>query len=103
MLVDLTSRNVSQWLLKTRHEFYKRRYGGLELGVRSPLASVDREQLKQIFTRLDTASNLGTERLGLLEKEIVFGRIGEILQIFTNAKVKLASNFQFIQEKKLRV
>ena len=81
MLVDLTSRNVSQWLLKTRHEFYKRRYGGLELGVRSPLASVDREQLKQIFTRLDTASNLGTERLGLLEKEIVFGRIGEIFKV----------------------
>ena len=95
MLVDLTSRNVSQWLLKTRHEFYKRRYGGVELGVRSPLTSVDRDMLKQIFTRLDTASNLGTERLGLLEKEIVFGRIGEIFK-FTNgignAKVKLASN-----------
>ena len=37
-LINMTSRNVSQWLVKTRKAYYKRRYGGFEFGVRNPLA-----------------------------------------------------------------
>ena len=76
ILIDLTSRNVSQWLLKTRPEFFKRRYGGFEFGVRSPLADLDVDYLQDIFSTLDKATNLGESRLNFLEKEILFGRIG---------------------------
>ena len=28
MLANLKGRNISQWLMKTRDEYYKKRYGG---------------------------------------------------------------------------
>ena len=62
ILIDLSSRNVSQWLLKTRPEYYKRRYGGFEFGVRNPLADLDFNYLQDIFSTLDKATNLGESR-----------------------------------------
>jgi len=38
LLYDLNGRNLSDWLLKSRPEFFKRRYGGFEFGARNPLA-----------------------------------------------------------------
>ena len=77
-MMDLTSRNVSQWLLKTRDDFYKKRYGGFEFGVKSPLADIDISYLEEVFTKLDKATNLGEERLSFFEKSVVFNRIGRI-------------------------
>ena len=77
-MMNLTSRNVSQWLLKTRDNFYKKRYGGFEFGVKSPLANIDISYLEEVFTKLDKATNLGEERLSFLEKSVVFNRIGRI-------------------------
>ena len=47
----MTGRNISQWLLKTRDVFYKKRYGGFEFGVRNPVSELDMEQLEDAFTR----------------------------------------------------
>ena len=68
---------MSQWLLKTRPEYYKRRYGGFEFGVRSPLADLDFDYLEDVFSTLDKATNLGESRLNFFEKEVVFSRISE--------------------------
>ena len=77
VLIDLTSRNVSQWLLKTREDFYKRRYGGFEFGIKSPLANIDNGQLGDILLRFDKATNLGESRLNFLTRQFVMGRIGK--------------------------
>ena len=77
ILIDLSSRNVSQWLLKTRPEYYKRRYGGFEFGVRNPLADLDFNYLQDIFSTLDKATNLGESRLNFFEKEVVSARISQ--------------------------
>ena len=68
---------MSQWLLKTRPEYYKRRYGGFEFGVRSPLADLDFNYLTDIFSTLDKATNLGESRLNFFEKEVVSARISQ--------------------------
>ena len=79
--MDLTSRNVSQWLLKTRDDFYKKRYGGFEFGIKSPLADMDISYLEDVFTKLDKATNLGEERLNFIEKSVLFNRLGNIWYI----------------------
>jgi len=47
----MTGRNISQWLLKTRDDFYKRRYGGFEFGVKNPISEVEMKQIEDTFTR----------------------------------------------------
>ena len=44
----MTGRNLSDYLLKTRDSFYKRRYGGFEFGVRNPIAARNFTQLQQV-------------------------------------------------------
>ena len=44
----MTGRNLSDYLLKTRDSFYKRRYGGFEFGVRNPVAARNFTQLQQV-------------------------------------------------------
>ncbi len=39
ILHNLTGRDINAYLLKTRDQFYKRRYGGFEFGVKNPLAN----------------------------------------------------------------
>ena len=51
ILSDMTGRNISQWLLKTRDDFYKRRYGGFEFGVSNPVSKLEMESLEDAFTR----------------------------------------------------
>ena len=71
-LIDMTSRNISQWLMKTRDDYYKQRYGGFEFGIKNPLAQVNMTQVQDAFTRLDKASNLGKDRIGFLAKNLLF-------------------------------
>ena len=47
-MIDMTSRNISQWLLKTRDQYYKKRYGGFEFGIKNPLADLDVNFLEEI-------------------------------------------------------
>ena len=76
VLMDLTSRNVSQWLLKTRDDYYKRRYGGFEFGIKSPLANIENRQIGDILLRMDKATNLGESRLDFLSRQFLLSRIG---------------------------
>ena len=85
----MTGRNISQWLLKTRDDFYKRRYGGFEFGVSNPVSKLDMESLEDAFTRytdtiqmcklsntllcrLDRASNMGVDRISGFAKSAAF-------------------------------
>lgn len=47
----MTGRNISQWLLKTRDDFYKQRYGGFEFGVKNPVRDLNMEKVQEAFTR----------------------------------------------------
>lgn len=68
ILYNLTGRNISDYLLKTRDKFYKRRYGGFEFGIRNPLANQNISQLEHITDRwLKVKHNPGT-RVSLFEK-----------------------------------
>jgi len=71
-LIDMTSRNISQWLMKTRDDYYKQRYGGFEFGIKNPLSRVNMTQVQDTFTKLDQASNLGKDRIGFLAKNLIF-------------------------------
>ena len=77
-MIDMTSRNISQWLLKTRDQFYKKRYGGFEFGIKNPLARLDVKFLEEIFTRLDKATNLGQTRTNILQRSFGFSFIGKV-------------------------
>ena len=77
-MIDMSSRNISQWLLKTRDDYYKKRYGGFEFGIKNPLASLDMGFVQDIFTRLDKATNLGQERFSFFQKTIGFNRLGSV-------------------------
>lgn len=75
-MIDMTSRNISQWLLKTRDQYYKKRYGGFEFGIKNPLAGLDVKFLEEIFTRLDKATNLGEMRTNVIERMYGFNILG---------------------------
>ncbi len=47
-LYNMTGRNISDYLIKTRGDFYKRRYGGFEFGVHNPLANRNLSQAEDI-------------------------------------------------------
>ena len=101
ILIDLSSRNVSQWLLKTRPEYYKRRYGGFEFGVRNPLADLDFNYLQDIFSTLDKATNLGESRLNFFEKEVVSARISQIFSFSFHISLHIQL-FQELRSKNMR-
>ena len=73
----MSSRNISQWLVKTRAEYYKKRYGGFEFGIKNPLAGLDMSFAQDVFTRLDKATNLGVTRTNILQRIYGFSFIGE--------------------------
>ncbi len=51
VLYNLTGRNISDYLMKTREDFFKRRYGGFEFGVRNPLANRNLTQAEAVAQR----------------------------------------------------
>ena len=68
----MTSRNISQWLMKTRDDYYKQRYGGFEFGIKNPFGEINMTQVQDVFTRLDRATNLNNDRLGFIAKNLLF-------------------------------
>ena len=75
LLLNMTTRNISQWLVKTRADYYKRRYGGFEFGVRNPLAELNFTRAQDIFERMSKATNKGKDRLEDLSSDITFGAL----------------------------
>ena len=86
-MVDMSSRNISQWLLKTRDQYYKKRYGGFEFGIKNPLADLDLNLVRDIFTRLDKATNLGQERFSFFQKTIAFNSLGWFRMFVTDGQI----------------
>ncbi|GFT33344.1 phospholipid-transporting ATPase ABCA1 [Nephila pilipes] len=41
IVYNMTGRNISDWLIKTRKTFYKQRYGGFTFGLKNPLSSLN--------------------------------------------------------------
>ena len=62
ILSNMTGRNLSDFLMKTRLKYYKRRYGGFEFGVMNPLKDINISQvetnLKMILEKLPLPENL---------------------------------------------
>ena len=86
----MTSRNISQWLMKTRGDYYKQRYGGFEFGIKNPLGQVNMTQVQDAFTRLDKASNMNKDRIGFLAKNLLFDTADNTLRasdMFDNIRV----------------
>ena len=89
-MIDMTSRNISQWLMKTRDKYYKQRYGGFEFGIKNPLSLINMSQVEEVFTRLDRASNLNKDRIGSFAKGLVFNAADNNLrgsELFDNVRV----------------
>eukprot|EP00094_Tigriopus_californicus_P002639 TCALIF_02551-PA protein Name:"Similar to Abca7 ATP-binding cassette sub-family A member 7 (Rattus norvegicus)" AED:0.06 eAED:0.06 QI:3223/1/1/1/0.88/0.92/28/283/1389 len=75
VLLNLTGRNISDFLMKTRVQSYKRRYGGLEFGVRNPLVNRNITQLEEITDRWLAATNNGQSRLNPTVRDVIFGNL----------------------------
>ncbi|XP_071041815.1 phospholipid-transporting ATPase ABCA1 isoform X1 [Parasteatoda tepidariorum] len=41
IVYNMTGRNISDWLIKTRKNFYKQRYGGFSFGLKNPITTVN--------------------------------------------------------------
>jgi ATP-binding cassette subfamily A (ABC1) protein 1 len=72
-LHNMTGRNISDYLIKTRHGYYKRRYGGFEFGVRNPMANRNFSQMQEVLDRWLKATNFGEERIGEMTQQLAFG------------------------------
>ncbi|KAL5022830.1 hypothetical protein ScPMuIL_001985 [Solemya velum] len=58
-LLNMTARNLSDWILKTNREFRKRRYGGLSFGKVQMEMNVNLTIIQESLQRLSTAANNG--------------------------------------------
>ena len=41
ILANMTAHNISDFLMKTTRDYYKKRYGGFEFGVRNPIKNTN--------------------------------------------------------------
>lgn len=88
IILNMTSRNISDWLIKTQQEYYKRRYGGFTFGLKNPLASFNITVLRNVFDRLSRAVNVGNPLLDDADHVFAeFDRGLRDLPIFSNVKV----------------
>ena len=74
----MTGRNLSDYLMKTNYEFYKRRYGGFEFGVLNPIKDVN-------FTSVETnlkliLNQLPVENSGIVA-EVMKGWLENMVQV----------------------
>ena len=75
----MTGRNLSDYIMKTKQEFYKRRYGGFEFGVLNPIKDVNltsvEKNLELILKKLP-----GVEYPGLVAQYLK-GQLETIVQV----------------------
>nr|CAD7196497.1 unnamed protein product [Timema douglasi] len=56
ILMNTTGRNISDWLVKTSSQFYKRRYGGFTFGVHIPTQLTNISRVKSLLETLSPYS-----------------------------------------------
>lgn len=56
IIYNITGQNISDWLLKTNMQFFKKRYGGLSFGELNPVARLNRTQMSKLMNRLSHAA-----------------------------------------------
>nr|CAD7439812.1 unnamed protein product [Timema bartmani] len=56
ILMNTTGRNISDWLVKTNSQFYKRRYGGFTFGVHIPTQLTNLSRVKSLLETLSPYS-----------------------------------------------
>ncbi|CAL1298938.1 unnamed protein product [Larinioides sclopetarius] len=87
VVYNMTGRNISDWLLKTRKAFYKQRYGGFTFGVKNPLASFNftfvHYMVKKFVGRV-----LSKDQLMMVHDKIIdLETKMKTLEVFDNIKV----------------
>lgn len=80
ILLNVTGRNVSDWIVKTWKKYHKARYGGFEFGVKNPAVSLNLTAIEAVFSQLGKAWNV----TGLVR---TFGNQLQNTQVLHNAKV----------------
>ncbi len=48
-VINLSSRNISDFILKTTHKYHKKIYGGFEFGVGNPWTNLDFKKIEEFF------------------------------------------------------
>ncbi|XP_023327394.1 ATP-binding cassette sub-family A member 2 [Eurytemora carolleeae] len=93
ILINMTSRNISQWSIKTEDQFVKQRYGGFEFGVKNPMILKNMTLMREVFERIVAAANQGRNVFsGFVEATAVdalFGYIDTLLDpnMFDNIRI----------------
>ncbi len=75
ILHNMTGRNISDYLLKSRDRFYKRRYGGFEFGARNPMSKRNFTQIQEVVDRWLKATNFGKPRIDETVQNLAFGTV----------------------------
>lgn len=82
VLLNMTGRNISDWIVKTWKQYHKRRYGGFQFGVKNPVVSLNYTVLQLLVERMSEMSGLDSHATF----DILAQRITST-QVLNNAKV----------------
>ncbi|XP_028968379.1 ATP-binding cassette sub-family A member 1 [Galendromus occidentalis] len=52
VMLNMTGRNISDWIVKSWKQYHKRRYGGFQFGIKNPVVSLDYTVLELLAERL---------------------------------------------------
>ncbi|XP_054718877.1 phospholipid-transporting ATPase ABCA7-like [Uloborus diversus] len=87
VVFNMTGRNISDWLIKTRKKFYKQRYGGFSFGLKNPLSSVN-FTLVHYMVKKFAAKILQKEQMNQLH-DVLINLESKLrgLEVFDNVKV----------------
>nr|CAD7255882.1 unnamed protein product [Timema shepardi] len=85
ILMNTTGRNISDWLVKTSSQFYKRRYGGFTFGVHIPTQLTNLSRVKSL---LETLSPYSIEEMNAFQNWTMTTNLGsDSRDRFDNIKV----------------
>uniref|UniRef100_A0A2R5LC21 Putative lipid exporter abca1 n=1 Tax=Ornithodoros turicata TaxID=34597 RepID=A0A2R5LC21_9ACAR len=52
ILMNVTGRNISDWIVKTTKQYHKQRFGGFKFGVKNPAASLNLTAVEAVLSQL---------------------------------------------------
>ncbi|KAG8195500.1 hypothetical protein JTE90_010802 [Oedothorax gibbosus] len=84
---NMTGRNISDWLIKTRKTFYKQRYGGFTFGVKNPISSVNFTFIHYMMRRFAGRLLSKEQMLNVQDKVIELENKLRSVEVFDNVKV----------------
>ncbi|OQR74440.1 ATP-binding cassette sub-family A member 1-like, partial [Tropilaelaps mercedesae] len=82
LLLNMTGRNISDWIVKTWKQYHKRRYGGFQFGVKNPIVALNYTVLELLVERMSEMSGLDSQA----SFDILAQRVTST-QVLNNAKV----------------